>query len=125
MTSAPLTNLVVRCYPGPDGVSASTTLYEDDGVTTAYSKGENSQTLLTYRRSGNEITISVSPSKGRYAGQVPERSYVVELPETGKPRAVFVNSKRTTTDYQENTRTTHVSVATRSIRDAAQVVVNF
>ncbi len=125
MTTAPLTNLVVLCYPGPDGVSTSTTLYEDDGVTTAYSKGENSQTLLTYRRSGNEITISISPSKGSYAGQVQKRSYVVELPETGKPHAVSVNGKRATTDYQESTRTTRVSVATRSIRDAVQVVVNF
>ena len=125
MTSAPLTNLVVRCYPGSDGVSTSTTLYEDDGVTTAYSKGENSQTLLTYRRFGNKISISISPSKGSYAGQVPERSYVVELPETGKPRAVSANGKRATTDYQESNRTTRVSVATRSIRDAVQVVVNF
>ena len=54
MTTAPLTNLIIRCYPGPNGTSTSTTLYEDDGVTTAYSKGESSQTLLTYRHSGNE-----------------------------------------------------------------------
>jgi len=39
MTTAPLTNLIIRCYPGPDGQSGSTTLYEDDGVTTGYRKG--------------------------------------------------------------------------------------
>jgi alpha-glucosidase (family GH31 glycosyl hydrolase) len=125
MTTAPLTDLVVRCYPGPDGVSASTTLYEDDGVTTGYLKGESSQTALTYRRSGDKVVLNVSPSSGAYAGQVQKRSYVVELPETGEPRTVSVNGKRAKADYQDSTRTTRVSVATRSIREAVQVVVNF
>jgi alpha-glucosidase (family GH31 glycosyl hydrolase) len=125
MATAPLTNLVIRCYPGPDGASISTTLYEDDGVTAGYLKGESAQTLLTYRRSGDKTAVTVSPSKGSYVGQVQQRSYVVELPETGKPRVASVNGKRVSADYQVGTRTTRVSVSTRSIRDAVQVVVNF
>ena len=125
MATAPLTNLWIRCYPGPDGASTSATLYEDDGVTMGYTKGECSRTELTYRRTGNQVTIGVSPANGTYPGQVSARSYVVELPETGKPRAVTVNGTRIRADYQESARTTRVNVATRSIRDAVQIVVNF
>jgi alpha-glucosidase (family GH31 glycosyl hydrolase) len=129
MTTAPLTNLIVRCYPGPDGQSASTTLYEDDGVTTGYQKGESSQTRLTYRRSGPQVTVVVSPSEGSYAGQVEQRSYVVELPETSKPRSVSVSHKESVTDYStsydETTHTMAVNIAPRSIRIPVTVLVNF
>lgn len=125
MTTAPLTNVVVRCYPGPDGVSASTTLYEDDGVTTGYLKGACSQTVLTYQRSGAKVTVTVSPSKGSYPGQVERRSYVVELPQTSKPRAVAVNHKQSAADYDEGTHTIRVRVAPRSLRDGVIVVANF
>jgi len=129
MTTAPLTNLVVCCYPGPDGASGSATLYEDDGVTTGYLNGESSQTLLTYQRSGDKVTLSVSPAQGSYAGQVQQRSYVVELRETGRPRDVAVSHRQSvgdwSTDYDANTRITRIHIAQRSIRDPVQIVVQF
>ncbi len=99
MTTAALTNLVVRCYPGADGQSASSTLYEDDGVTTGYLRGESSQTVLTYQRSKNKVTVTLSPSKGSYAGQPEERSYLVELRETARPRDAAVRPGRFETEY--------------------------
>jgi alpha-glucosidase (family GH31 glycosyl hydrolase) len=125
MTTAPLTNLVVRCYPGPDGATANTTLYEDDGVTTGYMKGASSQTVLTYQRSGDRVTVTVSPSKGNYPGQVQDRSYVVELSQTTKPRSVTVDQKQAAADYDETTHTVRVQVAPRPIRDGVIVVANF
>jgi len=125
MTTAPLTNLIVRCFPGPDGQSATATLYEDDGVTVGYMKGECSRTDLRYRRSGAAVTVFVSPAKGSYPGQVEQRSYLVELPGTGEPRSVIVNRQEAVADYEESTRTVRVRLSSRSIRDAVTVSVSF
>ncbi len=116
MTSAPLTNLVIRCYPGPDGSKAGTTLYEDDGVTTGYLKGESSRTLLTYNRSSNTVTVTVSPSQGHYTGQIDDRSYTLELPETDKPRAVTINGKPAPPVYDDKSRTLRVDTSLQSVR---------
>ena len=125
MATAPLTNVIVRCFPGPDGQNGAATLYEDDGVTTGYKNGESSRTDLSYRRSGNVVTVFVSPAKGSYRGQVDKRSYLVELPGTGRPREVIVNRKEAAADYEESTRTVRVRVAPRSLRDAVTVSVIF
>jgi alpha-glucosidase (family GH31 glycosyl hydrolase) len=125
MTTAPLTNLIVRCFPGPDGQSATATLYEDDGVTTGYVRGECSRTDLRYHHSGNTVTVFVSPAKGSYPGQLEQRSYLVELPGTGKPRGVIVNRKEGVADYEESTRTVRVRLSSRSIRDAVTVSVSY
>ncbi|MGD1002383.1 MAG: TIM-barrel domain-containing protein [Candidatus Brocadiia bacterium] len=129
MTTAPLANLVVRCYPGTDGQSASTTLYEDDGVTGRYLRGESSQTVLTYRRSNNKVAVIISPSKDSFAGQVEKRSYLVELRETAKPRDVAVSHGKSetdyVTDYDESTHTIHVRIAPRPVHDELTISVNF
>jgi alpha-glucosidase (family GH31 glycosyl hydrolase) len=82
--SAPLTNLVLRCYPGLDGQSGSSRVYEDDGVTRGYEHGEFATTKLTYVRHGDEITLSVAPTQGTFKGQPSSRRCVVELPDTAK-----------------------------------------
>ena len=129
MTTAALNQLVVRCYPGADGQSASTTLYEDDGVTTRYQRGESSQTVLTYRRSKNKVTVTLSPPKGSYAGQPEERSCLVELRETAKPRDIAVKRGRLNADYfmdyDERTRTVHVRITPRPIHEEVTVSVDF
>jgi len=45
------------------------------------------------------VTVVVSPAEGSYEGQVEQRSYVVELPDTGKPRNISVIHKKPVTDY--------------------------
>jgi hypothetical protein len=81
--------------------------------------------VLTYQRSGAKVTVTVSPSKGSYPGQVERRSYVVELPQTSKPRAVAVNHKQSVADFDEATHTIRIRVAPRSIRDGVIVVASF
>ena len=125
MTTVPLTNLVIRCYPGAVGASTRTTLYEDDGVTTAYRKGESSRTILTYRRDHDRVTVTVSPAERTYPGQVERRSYIVELAATGKPRIVTLNGKRVKADYEEKSRTLRVRVPTQSIRKTVTVSASY
>jgi hypothetical protein len=94
-------------------------------VTVGYMKGECSRTDLRYRRSGAAVTVFVSPAKGSYPGQVEQRSYLVELPGTDKPRSVIVNRQETVADYEESTRTVRVRLSSHSIRDAVTVSVSF
>lgn len=125
MTTAPLTNLVIRCYPGTVGASTKTTLYEDDGVTTAYLKGGSSRTVLTYRHNHDQVTVSVSPAEGTYQGQVEQRAYVVELAATGRPRIVTLNGKRADADYEEKSRMLRVKVPFQSIHKAVTVSARY
>lgn len=79
-TTAPLDHLVLRCFPGADGQTGVSHLYEDDGVTDGYKTGNSATTELSYTRRGDQITIRIAPTQGRYRGQVAAREYTVLLP---------------------------------------------
>lgn len=124
MTTSPLDTLVVRAYPGEVGKMSTTTLYEDDGLTTAYRKGEAATTELSYHFDGSAVTISVAPTLGTYADQLKERSVVVELPATRKATSATVDGQDVATiAYDEATRTNRITLPAKSIRQATRVVV--
>lgn len=79
MTSTPLTCLVIRCYPGTTGDDHIYTLYEDDGITTAYETGEFAETQLQYRNQDGKREIIIHPAQGSYKGQPQQRAYRIEL----------------------------------------------
>ena len=81
-TSAPLRNVVLRCFPGDDHHTGASKLYEDDGISDDYKQGGFATTGLSYSRDGNEITIRVAPTEGSYHGQVNSRAYTLVLPDT-------------------------------------------
>jgi alpha-glucosidase (family GH31 glycosyl hydrolase) len=83
MTTTPLKNLVVRAYPGEIGKTGAFTLYEDDGLTTAYSTGAFATTRLEYRREADRVEVSISSAAGTFSGQPQRRSYAVVLPGLG------------------------------------------
>ena len=120
MTTTLLTELIIRCYPGDSG---SYTLYEDDGLTNDYTKGEYAITELNYTRKGSTVMITASAVKGSYTGQVLSRSYVVELPCTGKAEAAEVDGEPVPIEYDEETCITRIRVRPRSIREAVKVIV--
>ena len=75
--SCSLDTLVLRLYPGQQGCDNTFVLYEDDGVSRDYQKGEYAKTRLRYSQKTGEITIY--PTEGTYKGQVQKRAYRVEL----------------------------------------------
>ena len=81
-TSAPLANLVLRCFPGEDGKTTTSQLYEDDGISDDYKKGGSATTELSYSRQGNTATIRIAPTQGSFKGQLTSRAYTVLLPAT-------------------------------------------
>ncbi|MDR0428396.1 MAG: DUF5110 domain-containing protein [Dysgonamonadaceae bacterium] len=94
MTSTPLTEPVVRCYPGEEGDVNVYTLYEDDGITRDYEKGEQAFTRMEYKKENGITEITIYPAEGSYRGQVQERAYTFELPEIPGDIRPTVNGKR-------------------------------
>ncbi|MCS6889969.1 MAG: DUF5110 domain-containing protein, partial [Chloroflexus sp.] len=69
----PLNPLTLLVAPG----EGDFTLYEDDGRTFAYERGEWCLTRYTLHYTGNELTLRASPREGRYAP--PSRTVVVRV----------------------------------------------
>jgi hypothetical protein len=122
MATTPLTTLRVRCYPGPDGVTGRSTLYEDDGVTTGYERGQSATTPLSYTRRGNLMTVVVGAAQGHYAGQPVRRRLLIELPDTAQGKAT-VNGKPVAVVYDPRMMTSRIALPPQSIREAATIVL--
>lgn len=123
MTTTPIDTLVIRCYPGEDRKTGVSTLYEDDGITTGYTKGEFATTELTYSRNGDEITITVSPAKGSYKGQVTRRACIIELPCTTEALSVTVDGKTVQSEYDPITQTNRIHIPARPVNQSRKIVV--
>lgn len=82
MASAMLDTLVIKCFPGIEGKKGTYQLYEDDGVSLDYTKGNFATTNLSYQKIGVQTTIVVEATKGKYTGQCQSRAYRIELPNT-------------------------------------------
>ncbi|MFZ2070744.1 MAG: TIM-barrel domain-containing protein [Halobacteriota archaeon] len=58
---------------------SSFTLYEDDGVTTAYLTGAVRETNISQERKGNIVTVRIHNSTGTYQGAPGSRNNIIEL----------------------------------------------
>ena len=67
--------LTLMVYPGADG---SFCLYEDDGTTYAYEKGEYSMIPMHYSEA--EHTLTIGARQGAYPGMLAERTFVIRIP---------------------------------------------
>lgn len=123
MSSAPLSSLIVRCYPGEQGKTGRFTLYEDDGISEGYKRGESAETKLSYTRSGEIASMVISATKGNYKGQLEERELVVEFPCTTRASEASVDGHPVLSNYNIVTHTNSVKVSTRSIRRGCVVKV--
>jgi alpha-glucosidase (family GH31 glycosyl hydrolase) len=71
----------------PDGTSTFT-LYEDDGVTRAHTRGEYAEQTFTCTASEHEVHLTIGAPSGAYAGQPTARRYLVRLHGTRRPATV-------------------------------------
>lgn len=71
--------LVVRVYPAVDPTRF--TLYEDDGETVAYQRGEVRETDISQalEAEGRRASVTVAAARGTYAGAPEQRDHRVEL----------------------------------------------
>lgn len=68
------------------GASGSASLYEDDGTTTG--TGHSATTEIRYKESGGRHTVSISPTKGSFHGQVKDRQWTLSIIGGSEPTRV-------------------------------------
>ena len=88
MAAGPPSEIVVRCWPGEPG---RFTLYEDDGLTTAYLDGAGATTDLGCARDGDRVTVTVAGAVGSFDGVPETRAYVVEVAGAEPARSALID----------------------------------
>ena len=135
----PIDTVTFDLYPHGN---SSYQLYEDDGNTRAYQQGAYSTQTITMEAPTNKagnITVNLAAVQGDYQGQLPQRSYILQVHSRVKPDSVLINGKRFDNTrkasfehsknnawYYDNTDkygTIHIKVATTDIRQANKVVI--
>ncbi len=84
------------------------TLYDDDGNTEAYMRGEHATTKVTSEldTKGN-LAITICPTEGNYDGMVKEKSTLVRINTTARPKSVraIIGKKKVTLTEGEGANT--------------------
>ncbi len=75
-------------FAGSDG---STELYDDDGLSQGYTRGESMRTTVSSRREASDQTVRIGPGQGSYEGRPLARSYEVVLRDTLPPQSVSLD----------------------------------
>ena len=76
--------------------NTSFNLYEDDGLTRDYKKGEFARTLISVSSPKGEkgtITVDIAKAKGDYKGRYQERTYLLDVRSESSPSNVTVAEK--------------------------------
>jgi alpha-glucosidase len=76
----PLDPLILEIYPGAD---RSFVLYEDDGETTAYRRGESAQTTIELHGDSHSLSCQLGAARGGFAGFKPVRTVVMNIHRPG------------------------------------------
>jgi alpha-glucosidase len=71
----------------PEGDSTFT-LYEDDGVTRRYTEGEYAEQTFAVAAHPEAVQVTIGAIVGRYAGQPPDRRYLLRIHRPEPPTAV-------------------------------------
>jgi Glycosyl hydrolase family 31 C-terminal domain/Glycosyl hydrolases family 31 TIM-barrel domain/Domain of unknown function (DUF5110) len=90
----PVDPLILTLFPGASG---SARVYEDQGDSTAYQKGEFAWTTVRQRAEADGTRVlEVSPVEGSYPRMPIERGYEVRLRATLPPSGITVNGRAAT-----------------------------
>jgi hypothetical protein len=117
----PLTDVTLTVAEGAAGTS---TLYEDDGVST--DPARSATTKISYARSGGTHRLTVAPARGSFPGQVARRTWTVSFTNATAPTTVRVNGRRLPAEHwawNAATGTLTVHAPAQSVR--RQLVVSY
>ena len=64
------------------------TEYDDDGVTEEYKSGRGATTLISQKLDGDKAVIAIAATEGGFEGMVKEKTTVVRVNLTGKPKKI-------------------------------------
>ena len=88
----PLDPLALDIYAGKN---ASFRLYEDDGLTFDYKKGQFAWTPIKFEQTGksDNYAITVGPREGTYKGALDKRRYIIRLNGLFKPEQIKIGTQ--------------------------------
>ena len=88
--------IIVRVFPG--GETGTFELYEDNGEDCDYAD-QYATTPLSYKRTGNSLTVTIGARKGQYKDMPAKRHYSVALPCQKAPVSVSMNGRKMDYNY--------------------------
>ncbi|UGU18195.1 DUF4968 domain-containing protein [Sinomicrobium kalidii] len=100
--------------------TSSFDLYDDDGTSTDYQKGEYAITHISSIRNEKTVAINIKTPKGKY--KVPKRSYKVSVHIDKKPASVETNGKKSPVQYDEEKKVLTVLPDVKSNRDIRIII---
>ena len=117
----PLDKLILNVYGSGQG---RFDLYEDDGVSLAYDKGEHAVTALTHATGSDGLHhLIIGPTQGTFHGQLQARSYELHIHATDKPGSIFVDGRPVGLESWDAAQAMAiVALPVRAIRERIEVV---
>lgn len=131
MAADPIDTLVLRAFPGQPGQVERSELYEDDGVTLDYARGNSAVTAMHARWSGTPgaftLSARIEPTQGTFIGQLPTRAYELRLMGIHGVRSARVDgvSVEWSSDPDQSGGLVIVRVPSRDIRVATVIEIEF
>jgi alpha-glucosidase (family GH31 glycosyl hydrolase) len=116
----PLDTVILNVYGGGEG---HFDLYEDDGISLAYDKGQSSVTSLTHSTDAQGVQhLVIDPTRGSFKGQVAARTFELHIHTPGKPGSISLNGKYAgPVSWDAAQATATVTLPRHSIRDRIEV----
>lgn len=105
-------------YPA---ASSSFRLYEDDGRSLGYRKGQFASTVLTCKTDGQRVTLTIGGQEGRFDGMPTARDFTATIHLPGRPHTVTLDGADVT-DWQWNETASAAIVKIPACGNAPHVV---
>jgi alpha-glucosidase (family GH31 glycosyl hydrolase) len=87
----PLDTIILNVYGSAPG---NFQLYEDDGISLGYARGEYALTDMTYRTASDGLhRLTIGPSRGAFPGQIQARAYELRIHAPVRPVSISVDGR--------------------------------
>jgi alpha-glucosidase (family GH31 glycosyl hydrolase) len=101
MTSGEISHLILKGFTPADGELVKGELYEDDGQSDGYLRGEFRITTWEALLKGKSLTVVIHPAEGSYSGMIEARNITIDIVVPHKPQRVVCNGKEQEVEYDE------------------------
>ncbi|MBR3816942.1 MAG: DUF5110 domain-containing protein [Clostridia bacterium] len=114
------TNMTLRIFRGDNTFK----LYEDDGETNAYKKGDFAITNYTVCENGNTVTFTVSPAEGSCASLPKKRNYTLVFEDISDAQiSLTVNGKDSKYEVREKFGKLYITLNGITPRSAVEITL--
>ena len=111
-----------RVFPGEEGLPGHAELYEDDGISQGYLRGEYRLTPVTYFRAGKTVSVEIAPAQRDFPGAPARRALIVELAQVSRADSVLIDGKAASVvEYDEKNRVHRVLVPETPASQGARI----